>query len=84
MCNVQHVKSCLQVNVFFFQASTVVFSQSAYSVNEDSGQAQPVLVLSNPSSTDITVQVSTTNGSATGEYVNYLTKMYNWLLISRY
>ena len=29
---------------------------------------KPVLVLSNPSSTDITVQVFITDGSATGEY----------------
>ena len=54
-----------------------MFNQSTYSVNEDDGPAQPVLVLSNPSSTDITVQVSTTNGSATGKYVNYLMKTYN-------
>ena len=39
-----------------------------YSVNESDGPAQPVLVLSNPSSTDITVTVSNTGGSATGEW----------------
>ena len=46
---------------------TITFNQSAYSVNEDNGPAQPVLVLSNPSSIDITVQVSSINGTAGGE-----------------
>ena len=44
-----------------------MFSQTMYSVDEDDGPAQPVLVLSGPSSTDITVQVTNTDGSATGE-----------------
>ena len=47
---------------------TVRFSPSTYSVNEGAGAAQPVLVLSNPSSTDITVVVYNTNGTAFGEY----------------
>ena len=46
---------------------TVSFNQSVYSINEPDGPVQPVLVLSNPSSTDITVTVSNTGGSATGE-----------------
>ena len=37
-----------------------------YSVNENEGPVQPVLVLSNPSSTDITVQVTDREGTATG------------------
>ena len=45
-----------------------MFNQSIYSVNEDAALIQPVLVISNPSSTDITVQVTNTDGSATGEY----------------
>ena len=47
--------------------TVVSFSQSTYSVNEDDGPAQPVLVLSNPSSTDITVQVESNDITATGE-----------------
>ena len=47
---------------------TVRFSQSTYSVSEGAGAVQPVLVLSNPSSTDITVVVYNTNGTAFGEY----------------
>ena len=45
-----------------------MFNQSMYSVNEEAGPARPVLVISNPSSTNITVQVTNTDGSATGEY----------------
>ena len=48
-------------------AVTVTFSKSIYSVNEDHGPAQPVLDLSNPSSTDITVQVRDTGNTATSE-----------------
>ena len=51
-----------------FVVCAVSFSQSTYSVNEDDGPAQPVLVLSNPSSINITVQVINTDGSAVGEY----------------
>ena len=54
-------------------AITVMFSQAVYSVDEDTGPAQPVLVLSNTSSTDTTLQVYNTNGSsATGEYCSIL------------
>ena len=48
-------------------AIVVTFEQSTYSVDEDAGPAQPVLVLSNPSSTDITVQVSDTENTATSK-----------------
>ena len=46
---------------------TVVFSQSTYSINEDDGPAQPVLVLSNPSSTDITIQITDNQNTATSK-----------------
>ena len=45
-----------------------MFEQRTYSVNENAGPAQPVLVLSNPSSMEFTVQVTDTNGTAMGEY----------------
>ena len=48
-------------------AITVTFSQSTYSFTEDDGPAQPVLVLSNPSSTNITVHVRDTQNTATGK-----------------
>ena len=44
------------------------FSNSRYSINEDSGPVQPVLILSNPSSTDITVKVFSIDIAAIGEY----------------
>ena len=43
------------------------FAQPTYIVNEADGTVEPVLVLSNPSSNVITVQVFSTDGSATGK-----------------
>ena len=40
------------------------FNQTVYRVNEDNGIVHPVLVLSNPSSYDVTVQVSDTEVNA--------------------
>ena len=51
----------------YFTAATVSFEQQTYIVNEADGSFQPVLVLSNPSATVITVEVFSTNGSATGK-----------------
>ena len=52
-----------------------MFNQSEYIVNEDAGSAQPVLVITNPISTDITVQVTSIDVWAIGEYcsifINY-------------
>ena len=45
----------------------VYFSQEVYSVNEDSGFVQPVLILSISSLTNITIYVVTNDGSATGK-----------------
>ena len=50
----------------------MIFSETTYSVDEDDGPAQPTLVLSNPSATAITVNVTNTDGSATGEYCSIL------------
>ena len=48
------------------------FSQSLYTVNENDGSVQPVLVLSNPASTDITVVVEDISYNASGKlYVKY-------------
>ena len=48
------------------------FSQSVYSVDEDGGSVQIGLVVSNPSSTNGTMVVFNTDGSATGEYCSIL------------
>ena len=49
-----------------------MFNQTTYNVDENTGPAQPGLVLSNPSSTDITVPVATSDRSATDEYCSIL------------
>ena len=49
-----------------------MFTETTYSVNEGDGSAQIGLVLSNPSSTATTVQVFSTDGTATGEYCSIL------------
>ena len=50
----------------YHTAATVSFSQSVYTINENEGPVEPVIVLSNPSSTDVTVQVTDGGGTATG------------------
>ena len=60
--------SSIHMMHFFPTAITVMFNQTVYSVTEGNGPAQPVLVLSNPSSTQFNVTVTSTDGSATGEY----------------
>ena len=54
----------------FYTAITVMFTEMMYSVDEDGGSVEIGLKLSNPSSTDTIVEVSTTDRSATGEYCN--------------
>ena len=49
-----------------------MFSETTYSVDEDNGPAQPVLVLSNPSSMNITVQVRDDDDTATSEWANII------------
>ena len=46
----------------------VSFSQSAYFIDENAGQIQLALILSNPSSTDITVAVLNEDIMATGKH----------------
>ena len=49
------------------------FNKSAYSVNENEGPVQLVLVLSNPSSTDVTVEVTDEGNTATGyQTINHI------------
>ena len=53
-------------------ALTVSFDQAEYEFNEDNGVAQPVLVLSSPSSMDITVIINSSDSTAIGQYNNPL------------
>ena len=51
---------------------TVNFEQIMYNIAEANVLVNPVLVLSNPSSTNITVEILSTEGSATGKYSVYV------------
>ena len=51
---------------------TVSFNQSTYIINENDQLVQPVLVLNSSLATDITVQVMTSDITATGEYINII------------
>ena len=56
-----------------FIVGNVNFEQSTYNVYEDRGPAQPVLILSNPSSTDMKIQVTRFNDQGTlasGTYIH--------------
>ena len=55
------------IKIYLPTAITVRFNQTAYNVDENVGPVQPLLVFSNPSSTDIIVQVRETEITATGE-----------------
>ena len=48
--------------------AAISFTQLMYSFKEDSNIAQPVLLLSNPLTTDITIEVVDREGTATGEF----------------
>ena len=52
----------------YLSVITVMFNQSEYIVNEDAGSAQPVLIISNPLSTDITIHVTSTDALGIGEH----------------
>ena len=51
--------------MFLTVVTTISFNQISYSIEESKGLLQPVLVLSSPSSVDITVEVREYSGSAT-------------------
>ena len=48
-------------------ASTVEFSQLTYSIDENNGPLQPVLMLSNVLSTNITIQITDDSDTAIGK-----------------
>ena len=52
---------------FYLVGATVRFEQEAYSVDECNKNVQPVLILNDPFSIDITVKVFSTDESATGK-----------------
>ena len=67
-----YVKQLLTFCFSKLLAITVMFNETMYFVDENAGPAQPVLVLSNPSSMTFNVTVTNADGSATGEYCSNL------------
>ena len=61
------MRPCTYIYIIIFVAIKVRFNDSTYRVSESDGLVQPVLLFSNPSSTDITVRVISTNNNATGK-----------------
>ena len=55
--------------------ATINFEQQTYNVNETDEIVEFALVLSNPSSTNISVQISSTDGSATGKQLTISCKI---------
>ena len=74
-CNLtQHIYSWIQYHllaftnfVWFILETVIYFNQSHYYATESEGQAYLVLHLSNPISTDITVQLVSNDNSAKGK-----------------
>ena len=64
--NKMYLNMYVAVYVTLIFCVVVFFNDSTYNVVERNGYVQPVLVLSKPSSTDITVQVINIDGTATG------------------
>jgi len=58
---------------FSIAAITIAFEQPTYVINEDIVTAQPVLIFSNPSATDITIQVINTDVSTkSGKFYTHM------------
>ena len=64
-----HINAFRMISTF---VANVSFERQTYTVNETDGKVETALVLSNPSSTVVTVEVFTTNGSATGKNYYYM------------
>ena len=48
---------------------SISFNQSTYNINEDIGTVKLVLVLSNPSSTNTSVEIIESQGTATSKHI---------------
>ena len=60
---------CLAImsTISYLLVATVSFDQLSYKVSEKDGEVQVMLVLSNPSSTDITIEIVNMNINTMGE-----------------
>ena len=68
--------------VIYNPGSVVRFSQSMYRVFEDDELVQPALVLNNPSSSEITVQVNDNSITATGELINIMSHTITLIILA--
>ena len=53
--------------IVFYVAISVFFNATTYAISENAGPLTPVLVLTNPSSTDVTIQVTDSEDTATSK-----------------
>ena len=79
MQNIYSFLSCFAV--YHLVAITIMFSETTYDVDEDDGSARPVLVLSNPSSTVITVRVREVERSAASERTKYISILISIMIL---
>ena len=63
---------CNSNSTFYHVVASVQFNQSIYYVDESDGKAQAVLVLSNPSSSVVTVEIIANSITAMGKQINDL------------
>lgn len=67
LCCESYIRSCIPCMYIYFADATVAFNQLQYSIVEGNGPLKPLLVLSNPSSTNITIRIANDDGTATGK-----------------
>jgi len=73
VCGFRYIyKLYVPLVIYLFIDVTVTFDQANYTVNEDAGVFQPMLILSTSSMTDITVQVVTSAFTTTGKQINFI------------
>ena len=63
-----YLSACVSAVMFLFTVPVIGFEEVTYAVTENV-EVQAVLILTGLSSINITVQVSTTDGSAIGKHV---------------
>ena len=63
---VSFYKICIKYDSCYYVAATVSFAQSFYFINESDGVVQVEIILSNLSSTNIAVQVESSDVTAIG------------------
>ena len=71
-CCLHYVYVASLPSLYIFVVTTINFDKSTYSIDEYDGAIHPTLILSNPVSTDVTVKVLSTDGSANGEHLYYI------------